>query len=115
MFDKTSVNEGFVKGSAATARQRRKSRPEGKRARCLRSVENYLKKYGNLDAKRLKVVSVRTRITRRKVLRAFVNLLHQQIKLPMESLKGMRPKHIQAAVRYWEAEGHSSGTLQNYL
>jgi len=109
------LNETFVKECAVTARQRRKSRPEGKLARCLRSVERYMKKHGHLDAKGVKVVSQKTRITRRKVLRLLINLLHQQLHLPIVDLRGLRPKHIEKAIQHWEAEGHCAATLQNYL
>jgi len=107
----SNEKKGFFAGKD---RARKKSRPEGTLTRCMRSLEKLLVQYGHLDAQQAKVCAEKTKATRRKELRRFVREVHS-LGFPLLHLKGLKPKHVDAAMKKWEAEGKSASTIQNRL
>lgn len=97
-----------------TGRSRRKSCPEGRLTRCLRSLEKLLKQHNHLNAKGVKVAGIKTQVDRKKHLRRVVKDLYK-LGLCLETVKGLRTKHVDALVKLWERDGLSPSTIQNRL
>ena len=107
----TNRNENPSTATAKAGARTEPPRPAGKRGQAFASLNALLKRHLRRSADGRKVVSHATIADRAEFYSRMIRELHE-MGYPLTDVHHLKPKHVAALMRRWEAAGLSASTLQ---
>ena len=107
----TDRNESQSTATAKAGARTEPPRPSGKRGQAFASLNALLKRHLRRSADGRKVVSHATIADRSEFYSRMIRELHE-MGYPLTDVHHLKPKHVAALMRRWEAAGLSASTLQ---